>query len=164
MKKNINIYYISVLFPLTFCLLLTFALPADAGYIDKNSAVELELVPSSRHDFSSVKAYNKGNEFIVTGKLKHKHHIGTKHITCSKIDHVDLVIYNQDGTVLESTSLPILKRGRHKHKLSRNKVHFRFKLSMPLSKAHKLRLALHEKNSSLTKAFECGDNQAVSGK
>lgn len=83
---------------------------------------------------SQVKAYQEGNEFVVSGQIKRMHKV---HLP----GHVDLAVCGPDGTLLvqETTRIPSLMSKRR----GVLQLPFRFRLDMVPPKGAKIRLEYH---------------------
>ncbi|MCP4646808.1 MAG: hypothetical protein GY852_03615 [bacterium] len=128
-------------------------LMANTPYINKDVDAGIELVSSESHEFSYVRAYNDGDEFVLYGKVDHLH------TYCLTEGHVDLTIQNAAGVELESTSLPIVKKGNRRKGWSG--AHFRARLSQALPEGAKLKLMFHDPECFTGATFDCGRNIAV---
>jgi len=132
-----------------FSLLPVSALMATTPYISKDVDVGMELVPSECHEFSYVRAYNDGDEFVLYGKVDHRH------THCVTEGHVEATVLNAAGEKLKSMSLPIVKRGNRRKGWSG--AHFRVRLSQKLSEGTTLRLAFDDPECFTGDSFDCGN-------
>ena len=147
MKKQYPGRTLLILSILSLSLLPVSPLMATTPYINKDIDVGMELVSSECHEFSYVRAYNDGDEFVLYGKVNHHH------THCVSEGHVEVVMLNKSGEALKSISLLIVDRGNRRKGWSG--AHFRIRLSEKIQPEITLRLAFHDPECFTVDAFDC---------
>jgi hypothetical protein len=100
--------------------------------------VKLVIVPSKTHGFEKSVVFQDGDELIVYGKIRNRTGF------CMQQGHVDLVIIDPKGTILEKASIPYVERGQRRKGWSG--AHFRTRFRQKLSPHSIVRLAFDDEN------------------
>ncbi|APG27132.1 hypothetical protein A7E78_04350 [Syntrophotalea acetylenivorans] len=102
--------------------------------LDYSSAYSVVVAPMTPVKVSWAKAYQDGDVFVVSGKVKRMHRV---HLP----GHLDLAIYASDGTLLaqESTHIQRLRSNRKGVLI----LPFSFRLAMIPPEGAKIRLQYH---------------------
>lgn len=135
MKRQDFIRRVLALPTILVALLILSCVSRSIPYISNDIDLKIKLVPTRCHEFYYVRAYYKGDELVLYGKLKHVHDI------CKIEGHVDLAVISDDGSIIDSMNLPVADRG--KHRKGWNGAHFRIKIAKRFPDADTIRLSYH---------------------
>ena len=135
MKRQDFIRRVLTLPAIMISLLMCSCVSRSIPYISNDIDLKIKLVPTRCHEFLYVRAYYKGDELVLYGKLKHVHDV------CKIEGHVDLAVMNGDGSIVDSMNLPVVDRGNHRK--GWNGAHFRTRIAKQSSDAAAIRLSYH---------------------
>ena len=120
------------------------------------SKVFIEYVPSKWIDFNRVHAGQAENEFIITGRLKHRN------ISLYRAGHVDVAIVSPEGKVLECASTSYTPRNISRRRICKHRgSYFEVRLPIVLREGSKVRLAHHQTMKSIGKQYDCKENAGL---
>lgn len=121
--------------------------------VENETRAQIELLRSSKHEFTDVVAYvdDENKQLVVFGKVKHTHD------DCLEEGHADLVVSSQDGRVLHRRSLSIVNRGEQR---GWHGAAFRTRIPLVPTAEQQVRLGFHDAECVVGESFDCGENVA----
>lgn len=107
-------------------------------YLDYSPEYSVVVSPVSSVNISEARAYRKGEEFVISGRVRRTHEINLP-------GHVDLAVCASDGTLLaqETARVP----GLHSNRKGVIELPFAFRLDFIPPKGAKIHIAYHAPSS-----------------
>ncbi len=113
----------------------------ERGSLDYSPAYSLVVAPMTPLKVNWAKAYQEGDSFVVSGRVKRMHRV---HLP----GHLDLAIYASDGTLLAQETTRI--QGLSSNRKGVLNLPFRFRLAMVPPEGAKIRIQYHAPASANT--------------
>lgn len=122
-------------------------------YVYSGLKTPITVRDSEFHRVTYVRAYERGGELVVYGKLEHDHGY------CSTEGHVDLAITDGQGRGIQAASLPLRAGSLKQHGWFGASFRARLRVTPPADS--QLLLAVHDAGCWVGETFDCGENVAV---
>ncbi|MCP4674469.1 MAG: hypothetical protein GY854_02920 [Deltaproteobacteria bacterium] len=143
--------------PTSMCLsfLAIICLSCGAAQVDlvKTHRATIYKVPSETHELYAVYAFQKGNDFVIYGKVKKTRGV------CITPGHVDVAVIGKDGKILSAFGIPIRKCG--KKRPGWYGANYRARTPFVVPKDAEVRLAFHGEHCYPEMTFKVANNLAI---